>query len=361
MKANTLLLITLIIFSFDILGAPVVLVEKSTLHMDFKDELVIEAGSVTEIDRSAIFKNIAITSDNHLVIATWQDAFLLKKDGGPLKRIGGKVPGEGYYDGVICLYIDSSDNIYLMDNYNVHIFDKLGVFKKKIPILPKVSHYLPCFYISPSGDIFAFFDYVQKNSIKLVLEHRNNNGKKIADIYYFNNNNVHILSKTMTYVSSHSYMEDCYMVPILKKEICFASNLEYRLYFYDPENKKQRSVTIEEKPMGIGNDELIAFKNLYKSQYEKLIFPPHRPFFQGLLSDEKGRIYAIRTKPVKDVDKNGRTLDVFDKHGNFLFHCYIPCTPMLIDRGRIFYVSKIKGKPSQLRVLRINNYEEIPY
>jgi hypothetical protein len=248
-----------------------------------------------------------------------------------------------------------------MDGYTVHSFDKSGKFIKNIPILPRVSHYYPCIYISPSGDIVAFFGYVQKKSIKLVLEHLNKNGKRIADIHSFIDRSAHINYNGTQSISYHEYMEDYYMIPILNKEICFASNLDYRLHFYNPESKKHRILTIAEKPMKIQKDELTAFKNLYKSRYSRLIFPKHRPFFQGLLSDEKGRIYVIRTKSIKDKDKKGRTIDVLNKNENFLFRCSLPCMPLQIKNGSIYYVSKIKGKPSQLRVLRVMNYEDIPY
>lgn len=361
MKTHTVLPIVLIFFFINALGAGVVTAEKNTLRLDFKDQLVLEAGSIEGIDRSAIFKQVAVTPDNHLVIATWKDAFLMKKHGGPLIRIGKKGPGAEYYSSVHFFSIDSSSNIYLEDGYTLHVFDRSGKFKKNIPILPEVSHVLPCIYISPPGGIFAFFRYFKSNPVKLVLEHRDMNGKRVADIHCFNDNSVHVHENRGFGTLYHKYMEDYYMVPVLNKDICFASNLVYRLHFYNPESKKHRTVMIAEKPVKITNDELDAFKDLHKSHYESLIFPPHRPFFQGLLSDEKGRIYVIRTTPILAVNKKGRTLDVFDRQGNFLFRCHIPCMPLLIHKGRIFYVPKIKGKPSQLRLLRITNYEKIPY
>jgi hypothetical protein len=335
--------------------------EKNILRLNFKDELVLESGGIKGLDRSAFIKDIAINSKNHMVIATWKDAFLLGKDCDSIVRVGEKKPGKGYYAAVLCLAVDSSDNIYIMDGYTVHSFDKSGKFIKNIPILPRVSHYFPCIYIAPTGDIVAFFAYVKKNSIELALEHLDENGKRITKIHGFIDRSAHINDNGMQSVSYHEYMEDYYMIPILNKEICFASNLEYRLHFYNPVSKKQRSVTIAEKPKKIKKDELIAFKNLYKSSYPSLIFPQHRPFFQGLLNDEKGRIYVIRTKSVKNNNKKVRTLDVLNRNGDFLFRCSLPCMPLKINKGNIFYLYKIKGKPSQLRVLRVINYEDIPY
>lgn len=361
MKTHTVLLIILIFISIDVLWAGGETTKKRTLRLDFKDELVLEAGSITGIDRIAIFKQVAVTPDNHLVIATWKDVFILIKDGSTLIRVGKKGPGAEYYNSVHCLSIDSSNNIYMKDGYTVHVFDKSGKFKKNIPILPKVSHLLPFFYISASGEIFAFFRYFKTTPVKLVLEHRDIDGKRLADIHYFNDKSGHVHENRAITTIYHEYMEDYYMATVLNKEICFASNLDYRLHFYNPESKKHRTIMIAEKPEKISNDELNAFKDLHKSQYDSLIFPPHRPFFQGLLSDEKGRIYVIRTKPILDSDKKGRTLDVFNQQGNFLFRCHIPCMPLHINRGRIYYIPKIKGKPSQLRFLRIMNYEKIPY
>jgi hypothetical protein len=361
MKKHTGLIIILIFISIDALWAGIETTKKRTLRLEFKDELVLEAGSVPGIDRRAIFKQVAVTPDNHLVVATWNDVFLMKKHGGPLIRIGKKGPGAEYYSSVNFFSLDFSSNIYLFDGFTLHVFDKSGTFKKNIPILPKVSHVLPCIYISPTSDIFAFFRDSKTSPVKLVLEHRDISGRRAADIHSFTDKSVHVLKNMGLSTLFHEYMEDYYMVPVLNKEICFASNLVYQLHFYNPESKNHRTVKIAEKPEKISNHELNAFKDLHKSQYDRLIFPTHRPFFQGMLSDEKGRIYIIRTKPILDSDKRGRTLDVFDQQGNFLFRCYIPCIPLCIKRGRIYYIPKIKGKPSQLRLLRILNYEKIPY
>jgi len=360
MKTHKVLFIVLIFSIIDAMWANSETTKAKTLRLDFKDELLLEAGSITGIDRSSIFKQVAITSDNQLVIATWEDAFLFNNSGPPI-RIGKNGPGDGYYSGVHCLSIDSSNNIYLVDGYTAYLFDKYGKFKKNIPIMPKFSHLLPCLYISPSGDIFAFFRYFKTTPVKLVLEHRDIDGKEVADIHNFNDKSGHVHENRAMTTIYHEYMEDYYMVPVLNKEICFASNLEYRLHFYNLENKTPRAVIIAEKPVKISNDELNAFKDLFKSRYDSLIFPPHRPFFQGLLSDEQGRIYVIRTKPIMDDDKKGRTLDVFNRKGNFLFRCHIPCMPLYIHGGMIFYVKNIKGDPSQLRVLKIMNHENVPY
>jgi hypothetical protein len=240
MKTHTVALIVLIFIFIEALGAGGEVIKKRTLRLDFKNQLVLEAGSVTGIDRRAIFK-------------------------------------------------------------------------------------------------------------------------QVADIYSFTGKNGHVRENMVMTTSYHEYMEDYYMVPVLNKEICSASKLVYRLHFYNPESKKHRTVLIGEKPVKITNDELNAFRDLHKSRYDSLIFHQNRPFFQGLLSDEKGRIYVIRTTPISAVDKKNRTLDVFDCQGNFLFRCHIPCMPLLIHSGRIYHVPKIKGKPSQLRLLKIIDYEKIPY
>ncbi len=331
----------------------------NSIRLEFKDELLLEAGSIPGIDSTAAFKQIFFMSDNHLVVATWKDLFIIKNNTEAI-RVGQTRPGKDYYDGVRFFSIDSQDNIYVNDAYSAFVFDKTGKFKKIIPILPVISHILPCLYVSPSGDLFSFFSYEQKNTVKYVLEQLNNDGKKIADIYSFDYKGAKIEERGFS-VRFHEYMEGYYMVPVQNKEICFASNLEYRLYFYNLESRKIRSVPVAEQPVKITDAELDAFKNIFKESYSELFFPPHRPFFQGLLSDEKGRIFAVQTKDITDPDKKSRTLDVFDNSGKFLFRCRIPCLPLLIDKGRIFYSVSSKDKPSQVRVLQVLNWDELPY
>ncbi|NIO86495.1 MAG: hypothetical protein GTN53_38395, partial [Candidatus Aminicenantes bacterium] len=69
MKTHTVVLIVLSFIFIEALGAGVEATKKRTLRLDFKDQLVLEAGSIEGIDRSAIFKQVAVTPDNHLVIA----------------------------------------------------------------------------------------------------------------------------------------------------------------------------------------------------------------------------------------------------------------------------------------------------
>jgi hypothetical protein len=332
-----------------------------TLKLDFKDKLVIEGSSFPEIGINAKFMHVAVTSENQLVISTWEDAFILKNNRNRLIRVGDKKPGDGYYDAVLSMVLGPQDDIYLQDSYSVLSFDKIGKFKKRIPISPHLSRYYPYFHVSHSGDIIAFFSYLRSNFIKLVLEQRSGNGKKVADIHFFNDTSSHIRRNKISNVIYHDYMEDHFIIPLLNDNICFSSNLDYRLFIYNLKTKRKRSVVVPREPEKITGEELKYFKKKHKSHFPALIFPPHRPFFQGMMSDERGRIYVLCTKPVLDADKEGRTLEVFNSRGTFLFRCDIPCMPLHINKGMIFYRKKIKGKSTQLRVLRIMNYEKIPY
>jgi hypothetical protein len=360
MNKNTIQLLFFSVLLIYLTGEDVLSAKKNEVQLDFKNNIVSEAVCIDSIGANAAIRQIAFNPDNQMVIATWDDVFVLNNNGSPPIRLGSEGGEQRYYSGVQFFSIGHLGNIYLADGYSLFVFSKFGKYIKKIPTLPRVSRSNPYFHISSTGDILAYFRYPQNNFVKLVLEKRDSNGKKTDSIHVFADRSARVNKKGSTSTAYHEYMEDYFMTGVLDEELCFASNLDYRLYFYNPKKKEKRSMVFPEKPVSITEEELAYFKRKYQSRYSSLIFPPHRPFFQGLLSDEKGRIYVVRTRQVLDADKKKRTLEVFNKGGKFLFRFKVPFKPIFIHKGRIFYLSKIKGKSAKLRAARIMNYKNIP-
>lgn len=359
MKRNIIFIFAFFIFFQSLLWLIDIPVKKKPFKIDFRDELILAAGKSSGIPENERFRQLMILSDNTLVIGTWRDAYLYKA-GSSLVRIGNNKPGREYYQGVMGLSVDMEDNIYLYSGEAILIFNKQGKFLRSLQLFPSMSHVTPSFYISSSGDLIFFSQYNRKNTIKTILERYNSAGKMVEEIYSFDSKCIIPINDKMMGNAFHEYMEDFFMVPVLTNEICFTSNTDVCLYFYNQETKKIRIQTIFDNPEKISEKERDIIKNMNKGNSSYLLFPPHRPFFQGMQSDEKGRIYIFRTKIVTNTEKEGITTDVLNSKGTFLIRFDIPYLPMFIDKGKIFYNKKSKGESAQLRVLNIINYNDFP-
>lgn len=334
------------------------------LVLKLKEEIFFEE---SEEDADSIFGpfyHMAINSKDDMVILTGAERIILvNKKGKYVKDIGKRGLGPGEYNSIYRAFINSRDDIYLADttHHKIHVFDINGRFRKHFNFLPKISYNQTSFYISSREELFAlktYYDHSRKEG-STFLEKRDKDGKPVKKIFGFKAQKFYFSGRIMIRIG-HEYLEDTFITPVMDKEICFANNLAYKLYFCDLEGNITRIIKVEGKPKEITSEELAYFKKKEKKDFKEMIFPPHRPFFRGLLSDEKGRIYVIRTKPILEKEE-GRTIDILNRKGRFLYRTRLPCYPWLIKNGIIYYITQSADDRSQIKKLIIQNYSEIKY
>lgn len=114
--------------------------------------------------------------------------------------------------------------------------------------------------------------------------------------------------------------------------------------------RKEREIALSEKRTGIP-------KRLQKYA----TFAETRPFCSNLLSDEKGRIYVERFKPVteKSVDF---TYDIFNARGKYLYRLSLPFKIHLIKNGYIYTIST-NEETGEIKIIRyrIENWNKIDF
>ena len=88
-------------------------------------------------------------------------------------------------------------------------------------------------------------------------------------------------------------------------------------------------------------------------------FPPHRPFFNKILADDKGRIYVQKMKSILDKSKEF-DFDIFGRDGVYLYKMKLPFSPDFIRNGYLFdiYSEEITGEMMIIRY-KIKNWAEI--
>lgn len=88
-------------------------------------------------------------------------------------------------------------------------------------------------------------------------------------------------------------------------------------------------------------------------------FPPHRPFFNTILADDKGRIYVERVKSILDKSE-GIQFDIFSRDGYYLYKTDLPFSPELIKDGFLYYIHSTEETGGiVLQRFKIHNWAEI--
>jgi hypothetical protein len=85
--------------------------------------------------------------------------------------------------------------------------------------------------------------------------------------------------------------------------------------------------------------------------------PHHRPFFDRIRVDDRGRIYVRRCKSVLD-DSEEMNFDIFGNDGHYLYTTRLPFLPMSIRDG-FMYHAVYTQETGEVKVIRykINNWD----
>ena len=90
------------------------------------------------------------------------------------------------------------------------------------------------------------------------------------------------------------------------------------------------------------------------------IFPEHRPFFKGIIKDDKDRIYVFRFKSPLDKEKYEK-YDLFSKEGYYLYKVTMPSIPFPVIKNGYIYTYQLDKDTGFSRVIRyrIKNWDQI--
>lgn len=331
------------------------------LKLNIREETLIKESEINEAYMFKYIKNIKVDSIGNIYLLDSDRILKYNPKGEYLGIIGRIGQGPGEYIDPWSLFIDNQDNLYILDQGRILIhYAKNGTFKETIRLK---SLLLDKFFIDDNGFIYGFIREFSDEGIKKTLAKFDRDGNIVIKIAEFLEKDLRIKSSgTGAGVMSgmrHPLSPDAYFCPILGKQLCFGINLKYELTIYELEGNIQTQFKKKEKAQSISND-IKEYKNRFsKESFKQLYFPQKSPFFKALLSDEKGRIYIIRTKSPFDKDHIHK-MDIFDKNGQYLYKTKIPYFPMVIQNGAIFAKVNEEGV-RVIKKLIIRNYNDIHY
>jgi hypothetical protein len=172
---------------------------------------------------------------------------------------------------------------------------------------------------------------------------------------------------------SHSYRPQLSFSPVEKKGAVYGYGAEYKLIVTDFSGEPSLIIEKDEPPQSITrrekdkiiDDTLEDTADEEEGRWPRDVveegadFPDHRPFFNGIASDDTGRIYVRKVKSVLDESKEDE-IDIFSADGYYLY-----TTKLTISRGFIkggfLYDTSYSEETGEYKVIRykIKNWNQI--
>lgn len=285
-----------------------------------------------------------------------------------LQTIGQKGQGPGEFERPYSFFLDKNKNIYVTEGRKIQIFNSEGEFLRSIP----VSYFTTNFSVTPDGNIFAVASITKEEARNQAVIKMDQKGKIIKTIAEFPD--IKPVSRKgkggsiSVFSVSHSYNPSLYFSQSANGKVIYAYSSEYSLFQFNLEGNIELIIKKEEPYHSISQKEKSKIYEGFSELEERwpkgvvkeaVQFPPHRPFFSRIITDDRGRIYVRRIEPVHEEDETVE-FDIFSKDGYYLYKTNLPFTPEIIKNG-CFYDLNTSEETGEVKIKRfkIKNWEQI--
>ena len=339
------------------------------LVLELEEDLSI--GSVE--DENTMFYQIGsidVDSQNNIYVMDSGNHRIQKfdKDGNYLQTIGRKGQGPGEFMRPINILLDAQGNIYVLELRKLNLFDTKGNFIKSF--VP--ATFIMGFAAGPEGNIicYGFISKPKAQNFGVMLI--NPEGKITETIAEYPGISM-VSRKDAMFSISHSYRPQLSFSPIEKKGAVYGYGAEYKLIVADFSGETSLIIEKDELPQSITRrekDKIIddTLERTADDEHGKwprdvveegADFPDHRPLFNGIATDDTGRIYVRKQKSVLDESEEDE-MDIFSADGYYLY-----TTKLNISRGFIkggfLYDTSYSDETGEYKVIRyrIKNWDKI--
>jgi len=316
-------------------------------------------------------RNISVDDQRNIYILERGNHRIQKfdKNGQFLQTIGKKGQGPGEFERPYSLFLDKNNNIYVSDRGKIHFFSHTGEFIKTIPLSDQVS----IFFVSSEGNIYGLMTQRSERERTELIVKMNSEGKILKNIAKFAEV-TQVMRKSGNTISrfsiTHTYNHSLYFAFSNDDQLFSGNSSEYVFSQTNLEGDVELIVKKEEAFPPISQkekDKIFEGLSQLVEQWPKEVveeavqFPSYRPFFDRILTDDRGRIFIRRVKPVLDESENVE-FDIFSKDGYYLYRALLPLSPEIIQNGYFYdlYTSDETGevKIKRYKVLNWNQIAE---
>jgi hypothetical protein len=311
---------------------------------EFAFDLVEDLTIGEEKDETSFFPGrvqLNVDSQGRFFVCDWGNrrVQVYDKNGAFVRTLGRQGQGPGEYGMPASVLIDAEGNAYINSVRSLVVFGPDGVFKKNI--LVKV--FLSTMILGPGGTVVgALQPNIQeeggpKNRLVLLSPE----GEMLRTIATFPVNGA-----SPGQLLIHWYVGRIAYCPRFDDSFYYGFSLDYTVHAVGGEGRELFAFSKIEKSQGITNQEedLTRESGSFISYGQgdartaPLGMPDHRPYFSSFLSDDLGRLYVVRFKPITEKDVASSDIDVFSKDGYYLYRMTWPFVPQVIKGGSAYEV-----------------------
>jgi hypothetical protein len=287
-----------------------------------------------------------------------------------LQTIGKKGQGPGEFEGPSRLFLDKEKNIYISERRKrkIHMFNSQGEFLKSFLL----SYTTTNFSITPDENIFGVATISTDEESNRCIVKMDPKGKVVKNIAQFAAIKLVKRKGTgntiTTFRISHQYVPALYFSRAVNNKHFYAYSSEYSLFQVNLEGDLELIIKKEEPLHPISQKEknkiYERFSNLEERWSKGVVkeavqFPSHRPYFNRIVTDDRGRIYVKRVKSVIDESEEVE-FDIFSKEGHYIYKANLPFTPSVIKNGYFYeYYSSEETGEVKIKRYRAKNWMQI--
>ncbi len=339
--------------------------------LDLEEDLSIGR----EDDDNYVFyqvRNIDVDDQGNIYVLEGGNCRLQKFDmtGQYLQTIGKKGQGPGEFESPSRLFLDKENNIFISERRKrkIHMFNSKGEFVKSILL----SNTTTSFSIAPDENIFGVATIRTDEESNRCIVKMDPKGKIIKNIAQFAAirpvQRKGKESTIMTFSIGHQYNPALYFSRSVNNKHLYAYSSEYSLFQVNLEGDLELIIKKEEPPYPISQKEKNKIYERFSDLEEKwpkgvvkeaVQWPSHRPYFNRIVTDDRGRIYVRRVKSIIDESEEVE-FDIFSKEGYYLYKTNLPFTPTVIKNGYFYeYYSSEETGEVKIKRYKVKNWGEI--
>lgn len=339
-------------------------INRQPKYSGFKIKLAVGATiQESEHDEHLMFKyiwDIAVDSAGDIIVLDDKIVSKFSPIGEFISYIGSIGQGPGEFLSPWKIFISSSDILYINDQGHsiVSFFPSgkgFGLVRLSAPV-PGFPLGMRSFVVDREGSFYHFVRDYDDSAPTTKLVKVDSSGKREKTIAVVPEGDVVVKGSAIGGVLGgvqHAYSQENLLCAVPNKQLCFATNTEYRISILDSQGNVSTILRKAESPKMIS-----ARERAHIGNGPDFVYPPHRPFIRSILADEKGRIWVIKRKSVLSTDANWE-IDVFSNDGFYLFHFYLPCVPAVIRNGQIYSIIQSETSRVRIQCFKIVNYSEM--
>jgi len=339
--------------------------------LDLEEDLSIGR----EDDDNYVFyqvSNIDVDDQGNIYVLEGGNCRLQKFDrtGQYLQTIGKKGQGPGEFESPSRLFLDKENNIYVSEQRKrkIHMFNSKGEFVKSILLSDTTTD----FSVTPDENIFGVASIRTEEESKRCVVKMDPKGEIIKNIAQFADiKRVQRKGKEgmrMSFRIGHLYNQRLYFSPTVNNKHLYTHSSEYCLFQINFEGNLELIIKKEEPLHPISQKEKNKIYEGFPDLIEKwpkgvvkeaVQFPSHRPYFNGIATDDTGRIYVRRVKSVT-YESEEAEFDIFSQEGYYLYKIKLPFTPEVIKNGYFYdhYSSEETGEV-KIKRYKVKNWKQI--